>query len=168
MAAANETGGRLLYKTFPDGDSLGSAAAPLQYDTAGFPAAVPGLINAQSFNGRGEPLSVAYANGVTSTLTYNDPRDWLTSISHASGAGVIGQQTFSRAATGRIDSFTSAAGYEAWSYGYDDLDRLTSATDASNAALNQTFTYDDAGRMATNSSVSGVPPPRFKPSPPVA
>ena len=46
MSAAYDAGGRLLWKSFPDGDSLGTAANPLTYDLAGFPAAVPNLITA--------------------------------------------------------------------------------------------------------------------------
>ena len=42
---------------------------------------------------------------------------------------------------------------EAWSYGFDELDRLTSATDSVTAANNQTFSYDIGGNIL---SMTGV------------
>ena len=42
---------------------------------------------------------------------------------------------------------------ESWSYAYDELDQLLSASNSGNASLNQSFTYDDAFNMTSNSAV---------------
>lgn len=42
---------------------------------------------------------------------------------------------------------------ESWTYGYDDLDRLTLATDSGDSSLSQSFAYDAVGNMTSNSAV---------------
>ena len=42
---------------------------------------------------------------------------------------------------------------ESWSYGYDDLHRLTSATNLTNQTESQTFQFDAIGRITFNSRV---------------
>ncbi|WP_256374269.1 MULTISPECIES: RHS repeat domain-containing protein [unclassified Chelatococcus] len=61
--------------------------------------------------------------------------------------------TYTRDAAGRILSVANPVAEESWSYAYDELDQLLSATNSGNAALNQSFTYDDAFNMTSNSAV---------------
>ena len=59
------------------------------------------------------------------------------------GATVLQDVAFVRDLKGRITSVTTVGRpTDSWSYTYDDLDRLTSATNAGNAAWTQTFAYD--------------------------
>ena len=50
-------------------------------------------------------------------------------------------------------AFSGAAG---WTWGYDALGQLSSATHATNAAFNQGYAYDDIGNRKQSSV--GVPP----------
>ncbi len=42
---------------------------------------------------------------------------------------------------------------ESWTYAYDELDRLTTATNTSNAALNQRFTASIDGNILTATGI---------------
>ncbi len=132
----------------------GTPAAPLQYDGAGRLIAIPGVISDIRYNAHGQSQVVSYANGVTSTFTYDSTRGWLTGVTHANAAGPLMALTYSRAATGRINAIASVTDpTESWSYAYDDLDRLLSASNAGNASYNQTFAYDIANNITFNSAV---------------
>jgi YD repeat-containing protein len=48
---------------------------------------------------------------------------------------------------------SGAGAADGWSYGYTDLDFLTQATNAGDASLSQSFTYDTAGNLLSNSQV---------------
>ena len=75
-------------------------------------------------------------------------------VTVVAGATALQDLVYSRAPTGRIDSVNgSARPQDTWTYGYDTLDRLLSATNAGNAALTQTLTYDTAHNMLSNSAV---------------
>jgi YD repeat-containing protein len=72
----------VLWKAWPDGDSTGSAGSPWTYDTAGRLLAVPGGIASTAYNAAGQVTAIAYANGVTTTNTYNDARAFLIGHRH--------------------------------------------------------------------------------------
>jgi YD repeat-containing protein len=48
---------------------------------------------------------------------------------------------FTRDLTGRISTITALATNNNWTYAYDDLGRLTTATNAGDATQSETFTY---------------------------
>ena len=54
-----DAAGRLLGTTFPDGDSFGTATAPLQYGAAGQLVTAPGIVNDVLFDAAGRPLRFA-------------------------------------------------------------------------------------------------------------
>ncbi len=54
---------------------------------------------------------------------------------------------------GRITGIDGDRANEDWSYGYDSLDRLLSASNTGTPALSQSFTYDLGGKLTSNSSV---------------
>ncbi len=86
--------------------------------------------------------TASYANGVTSVFTYNAPRGWLMGVEHKRVSTTLMDLDYTRAATGRISTVTSAgATAESWVYGYDDLDRLLNADNVGDNALDQSFTY---------------------------
>ena len=52
---------------------------------------------------------------------------------------------YSYDAKGRIIAVDSFKAAEDWTYAYDDLDRLTAATNTGDFTLTQTFQYDTTG-----------------------
>jgi hypothetical protein len=57
-------------------------------------------------------------------------------------------------ATGRIASVASALNTaESWVYSYDDLDRLLQADNQGDDLKDQSWSYDSAGNMLSNSGV---------------
>jgi YD repeat-containing protein len=112
-----------------------------------------------------EVTSAAYANGVTTTNTYNDARGWLSRVVTLKGATTLQDITYTRTATGRITSVSSAnRPTDSWAYTYDTLDRLLSATNAGDATLSNTYTYDAAHNMLSNSQVGTYAYPAQGPS----
>ncbi|MGN8119606.1 RHS repeat-associated core domain-containing protein, partial [Labrys sp. 22185] len=152
---AYDAGKRILWRTFGDGTSLGSAATPFGYNGAGQLTSIPGLVSNVTYNAAGQSLATTYANGVTSTSAYDATRGWLNSLTAAKGGTNLLSLNYTRAATGRIDGITSPGGAssDAWSYGYDELDQLTSASNAGNASFNETYSYDDAGNLTSKTDV---------------
>ena len=72
--------------------------------------------------------SIVNANGVVTTYGYSPTRSWLTSISTVKGATTIGSFTYTRDNDGRITAVVGNRSDDSWTYGYDDLDRLLTAT----------------------------------------
>jgi YD repeat-containing protein len=71
----------VLWRLWPDGDQVGTAAAPWGYDAAARLASIPGHISSLAYNARGQVTQATYANGVTTTNSYSDARGWLTGVS---------------------------------------------------------------------------------------
>jgi len=69
------------------------------------------------------------------------------------GATTIQSYTYTRDFAGRIIAIDGDRANEDWTYGYDSLDHLLSATNAGTPALSQSFTYDLGGKLTSNSSV---------------
>jgi RHS repeat-associated protein len=145
--------GRLLWRQFPDGDAIASAATPIAYDAAGRLKSVPGLVSDTAYDARSQVTSITRANAVNSTLTYSPQRGWLTALNTAKGATVIQDYGYTRDALGRITAVTSTQAGESWAYGYDDLDRLLSADNTTDNTLDQAWSYDSVDNMLTNSRV---------------
>jgi YD repeat-containing protein len=81
-------------------------------------------------------------------------RGFLTGIRNG-GPAVIQDLTYQPDAAGLLQQVTSSlpnVPHESWSYLYDDLHRLTSATDLSSSE-SQTWTLDSIGRITFNSRV---------------
>jgi RHS repeat-associated protein len=140
--------GRAKWTTLPDGTQIGTAAAPILYDTAGRVTAIPGFVTGATYTAAGDILTQTNANGTTTTHTYDAQQKWLTRIQTTGGLQDV---TYARDVEGKVTGVTSTIAGESWAYAYDALHRLTGATNASNGADNQTFTYDAVGNMLTNS-----------------
>ncbi len=150
----HSAGGFVTMKSWSDGDAVGSTTTQWLYDDAGRLKSIPGHITSLTYNARGQVTVAVYANGVTTTNTYNDQRGWLTRVVTVKGATNLQDVTLARDAFGRITGITRAGqAADSWTYTYDTLDRLLSATNAGNAALSSTYTYDSAHNMLSNSLV---------------
>lgn len=144
-----DTAGRLLTRTYPDGTSSGMHA----YNAAGQLITVSGAITGTTYNAIGQIVAIGYANGVTTAYEYHPIRFWLNRVSTMKGATPIQSFTYTHDAAGRITAVDGNRTDEDWVYAYDDLDRLLSAANTNTPALTQTFTYDLAGNLTSNSAV---------------
>ncbi|MGH6882909.1 MAG: hypothetical protein ACREFM_18450, partial [Hypericibacter sp.] len=143
----------MLGQTYPDGDQVGSVSTPITYDGAGRQKAIPGIVTAITYDAAGQVLTFQRTNGANTTYGYSTTRNWLTSVVTTAGATTIQNLVYARDAAGRISGVTSPLAGESWTYGYDDMDRLLSATNTTTPALTQSWTYDTVGNMLTNSAV---------------
>jgi RHS repeat-associated protein len=75
-----DTGNRLRWRTFPDGDTFGTATAPLQYDDAGRQSSGPGVFSGAAYTAWGAVSSFYNANGIVTVRTYDPARQWLTGV----------------------------------------------------------------------------------------
>ena len=149
-----DAGGRLLWSVYPDGKSVGSSAAPRTYDGAGRPYAIPGIVTSATYRADGSPDTTTYANGDVRDYGYDAQMGWLTSIDSRSAAGTVLQDLryLRRDDAGKLLQIASAADpASGWTFGYNERNQLVSAVNQAGAADNQTFDYDAAGNMTSNS-----------------
>jgi RHS Repeat len=92
------------------------------YDALGRLKSIPGMVALQSYEADGQTKAITYANGVSTTFTYDLSRHWLTRITtkNAANAALI-DNAYSRAANGRIYAINGLAVGDTWQYAYDDL-----------------------------------------------
>ena len=146
---------------YPDGEVIGSvpgeasSGAPLGYDALGRLTTIPGILNNVTYSVLGAPLVQTNANGTTTTKTYDPNRFWLTGIQTTNLTSGLSLQNlqYGLNEAGLADSVTSDVPSESRTYGYDGLNRLTSATNASHSTVNQEWAYDTLGRFTSNSRV---------------
>jgi RHS repeat-associated protein len=153
FTTAYDAGGRVLWKSYPDGDQVGSSGTPILYDAAGRQKAVPGLVTSILYDALGQVTSFVRTNGVATTYGYSPQRTWLLTLDTVKGGTIVQDLTWSRDGAGRILGVASHLAGESWTYAYDGLDRLLTATNASTPALTQSFTYDSVGNMTFNSAI---------------
>jgi RHS repeat-associated protein len=148
-----DAGGRRKWTTFPDGDTLGTPLSPIQYDSAGRTTSIPGYVNQVMYR-LGEKVDfVRFANGLTTAYGY-DVAYRLGSIStYKANLTYLQNLTYARYADGKIKTIASPFADESWTYGYDTVGRLTSATNLSTAAHSQTFAYSPSGNLTYNSRI---------------
>lgn len=95
-------------------------------------------------------LSRSAPNGVTTTETY-DGLDRLTALTHATATTTLINNQYQYNDANNITSWTNASGSHA--YGYDLVDRLTSAVNS--AQPNESYSFDGVGnRTASHLSAS--------------
>lgn len=156
-----------------DGPQAGTGdTTAYTYDSAGNRTSATNaaghVTNIAAYDGRGLPLTIVDANGVTSQLTYA-PRGWLKTrtVQHASGDATT---TFAYDDAGQIASVTLPDG-SVLNYEYDEAQRLEAVSNAlgerieytldamgnrtqevvksstSTIVRTQTATFDELGRM---------------------
>ncbi|MBI4688579.1 MAG: choice-of-anchor D domain-containing protein [Nitrospirae bacterium] len=130
---------RVVKQTYPDGGIVN-----FNYTGQGELGSIPGIINSMSYNASGLLIQKIYANGKSTTFTYNDTNQRLTGISSAG----IQNFTYTYDPVGNLKSITDSVGARTESFEYDALNRLTHAFD--NAATNSydtNYVYDAIGNM---------------------
>ena len=89
FATGYDAGGRVIWQTYPDGDSAGSPSTPITYDGAGRQKAIPGVVSNTTYNAPGSVLQLTRTNGVITAYGYHATRFWLMSIDTAAGGTVL-------------------------------------------------------------------------------
>ena len=77
----------------------------------------------------------------------------MNTISVVKSPTTLPSYTYTHDFAGRITAIAGSRADESWTYGYDDLDRLLSAANTNTPALSQSFTYDTAGNLLTQTGV---------------
>ncbi|EUB98023.1 RHS repeat-associated core domain containing protein-containing protein, partial [Rhizobium sp. CF080] len=135
---------------------VGTSAAPWTYNTANKLLTVPGYISAATYEADGQTKSIAYVNGVTTAFAYSPTRRWLTRVTTAKGTTVLMDNQYTRDKLGRIKTIVGLTTSDSWTYAYDDLDRLTSADNAGNNALDETYSYSSTGNLLSRTRIAGT------------
>ena len=148
-------GGEVLWKVYSDGDTIGTASNNFQYDAAGRLYSVPSLVNSTNYRADGQTTSIGYFNNVVTSFSYKPERAWLTQITTNGPGGQIRSWNYSdRDFVGRIKSISSNNHpEESWTYTYDDLDRLLTATNVGNSSYSRSYAFSLNGNMTYNSGV---------------
>ncbi|MCI0479088.1 RHS repeat-associated core domain-containing protein, partial [Candidatus Uhrbacteria bacterium] len=134
--------------TYPDAQTISWT-----YDTAGNLQTETGTITTAVYDAAGRPTSLSFANGVITTYSFSPTRGWLDNVHTQKDAIVHQDLTYTRYADGMIQNVTSAKAMETWTYVYDDLNRLSSATNLDTPSLSQSFIYDQVGNVTYNSQI---------------
>jgi RHS repeat-associated protein len=141
-----DAGGRLLTTTYPDGETIG----PLAYDGIGRLTAIPNYVTLAEYDVQGRLTKQQNANGTVTTRTFSATRPWLASLLTKKGTTTLQNLGLTRDAEGKITAVTSTVANEGWTYAYDDLHRMTQATNTSSSTYSQTFGYDVLGNVTAN------------------
>jgi RHS repeat-associated protein len=115
--------------------------------------AIPGIVASVTYDASGRPLVQTNVNGTVTTRSYSAQRGFLTRIGTTAGAATIQSLAYAVDPTGMLEGVTSPFPDESWSYDYDDLYRLTQATNTGNPAESQSWQYDAIGRITYNSRI---------------
>ncbi|HZS39020.1 MAG TPA: FG-GAP-like repeat-containing protein, partial [Polyangia bacterium] len=155
FTASYDAGGRLIAAGYPDGDTAGTSSAPRTYDGGGRPFGIPGIIDSAQYDASDNLTHFNAHNGTSTNRVYSYARGWLTSVQTTSPAQTLPVVSvdLTRDAKGRITARNSPFCSDGWSYGYDDLDRLTSAMSRSDYSKNTSYSYDNVGNITYNSQL---------------
>jgi RHS repeat-associated protein len=106
-----------------------------------------------AYDARGAVVDLTRANGVSTIYGYSAERGWLEDLETLAGATTVQDFTYQRRADGQILGITSSLFGGSWTYGYDDLKRLTSATNADEPDYSRSYIYDTVDNITYKSDV---------------
>jgi YD repeat-containing protein len=125
------------------------------YSTAGQP---DWFIQSAQYNARGQTIKITYGDGTVTDFTYSATRGWLDQLVSKSLSGTsLLNETYDRNTHGMITKITSTPAGSGWTYSYDGMDRLLTAT-SEVAADSRSYAYDDADNMVWNSGLCAGSP----------
>ncbi|WP_188868403.1 RHS repeat protein, partial [Rhizobium wenxiniae] len=137
----------------PGAVDVGTTTDPWTYNANNMLVTIPGYVTAASYEADGQTKSISYANGVATTFTYLPQRDWLTRVTTKKGTVSLLDSQYTRDKLGRIKSITGLTPAENWTYAYDDISRLVTATNAGDASLSETYTYSLTGNLLSRTKM---------------
>jgi RHS repeat-associated protein len=157
--------GRLSNLHYPDLVDPDGENVPYRYNAAGRLLSVGGYLTGIEYDAAGHPVSHTYGNGLIEQLSYDPDREWLDSQTLASTptpTHPLYAATYTHDLTGHVTDTTTLnqSGPNPQpvmeTFGYDELDRLTSYTTSNRPSLlPERYQYDELGRM-TKSPQGGV------------
>ncbi|WEN15572.1 hypothetical protein PY254_02535 [Rhodanobacter sp. AS-Z3] len=140
---AHDANGSLSLIHYPDGENVSYAP-----DALGRPTQAGSYASGISYFPNGQVAQFTYGNG-TSYVAEQNARQLLSNFSYGSGSTVQLSEDLAYDANGNISTVSDlAGGPRNKSFGYDALNRLTSAT-AAGLWGTQAFTYDAINNLRT-------------------
>ena len=137
-----DSAGRRSSLTYPDGELVS-----YKYDASGCLTNVGGyVVGAMCGTTAAEQV---LGNGVALHQNYDPKRLWLNSDTAMLGTSTLQSESYTHRADGRVAGKTSTDTADQWTYGYDNLGRLTTATNTTTPAYSSSYAYDQVGRMRT-------------------
>ncbi|WP_198175555.1 toxin TcdB middle/N-terminal domain-containing protein [Rhizobium sp. NXC14] len=133
--------------------AVGETTTPWLYNEADLLSGIPGLIDSTSYEADGQTTTITYTNGVTTSFSYSPTRRWLDRVTTAKGTTVLMDNQYSRDKLGRIKTITGLTANDNWTYGYDDLSRLTGADNGGDNSLDETYSYDTNHNLLSRSRI---------------
>jgi len=135
--------------TYPDNQSISWT-----YDAVGNLVTETGTITASTYDAAGRLKTRNFTGNVVTTYNYSPARGWIESINTVKGTSTVHQNlVYTHYPDGMVQSVTSPKSMESWTYAYDDLNRLLTATNADTPSLNQSFSYNEIGNITSNSQI---------------
>ncbi|EUB98376.1 RHS repeat-associated core domain containing protein-containing protein [Rhizobium sp. CF080] len=121
------------------------------YNTSDRLYSIPDYITSTFYEADGQTKSISYANGVTTEFSYSPTRRWLTRVTTKKGTTVLMDNQYSRNAIGQITAITGLTPSDSWTYTYttDGFNRLASADNLGNNALDETYSYSLNGNLTS-------------------
>lgn len=147
------SGAELTHMTYPN-----SLEVHYRYNNAGQLEQVPGYVDDFDYAPHGALAQIDYANGVSTTNTYEPAEAYRLVSRLTSGEDDLQDLSYQFDPVGNILQITENAPTHLTrtaTYTYDDLDRLITAdiTGTPNPDMNLTFTYSDTGNILNKSNV---------------
>lgn len=129
---------RITNQTYPDGQKVS-----FNYNSQGKLDNIPGIVTKLDYNPAGQTILKNYANGKSTSYTFDPVNQRLKGIQ------TVGAQnlSYSYDNVGNIKTIADGFGGMTETFGYDDLDRLTSAGDSGYSAGYQ---YNAIGNMLSS------------------
>ncbi|HHJ19944.1 MAG TPA: hypothetical protein ENJ84_09030 [Gammaproteobacteria bacterium] len=127
----------------------------LEYDSANRLKSFGSYITNIDYDLRSNPTQVTYGNGASETRGYNPERGWIERIDTLDASlNLLDRTEYTRSASGRVYRQNTTRPEGKFDYAYDYAGRLLSATNWGGVVgYDQTFTYDAAGSMRSNSAL---------------
>jgi RHS repeat-associated protein len=116
------------------------------------------FISGITYIARGQATNVTYGNGATAAYTYNAARGWMEGVTAVNAGLTQLSQTYTRNQKGMITAIASPTTGMAWTYAYDGLDRLITATNNLTPSETRSYAYDAADNMVRNSGLCAATP----------
>jgi len=144
-AQSYDVAGRPLAVTYPDGEVVTNT-----YSASGDLVSIPGYLTSATYDARGQLKTAAFPNGTVETFAYDARRKWLTSAAVTGPGGqLLYQASYTYDAEARVKTFKSSVDAALDdTYTYDELDRLKSVAGPNPL----TFTYDALGNMLSSTT----------------
>ncbi len=128
--------------TYPDGEVV-----PMTYNDQGLLATLGSYVSNSNYNAAGELLSMNLGNGATTSNTYNAQNLRLTQLQTTAGATTLQNLAYAYDNVGNVKTITDTVRSETSTFGYDDLNRLKTASVP--GVYSQAWTYGPVGNIAS-------------------